>query len=391
MRLTYINWCSASNNWFITENNTTTLLSKWADQQPDLSSVTLQLSPANYTTHWVSMPGVKARMVSKAIPYALEEFMIGDVQDFTVVASGKELGKHRAYVIDSALIETLTDLLQLHHLELDGLVPLSACMESGHHISKFNEGWLVNIQGVFEGWVPDTALIAVLDGLSSTSLTSSLSLDKLTITADTRDQATLLKTNIETSFPEFCNVIEIQTEWPYSYSNVSLSKPNNKSLMVNKSAKWWSSAAALAAIWLILLTGGLIIDNQLLSQRVKEVRANSVGLYKDWFPGERIRYLERQFDEKLGGETNSSGGFVYTMKGIASVYRTPEIVKSIKFQSIRYSDRLDEITLEVTSDSMPALQKLKESLEKEGLSADIASATNDKGNVKGRIRVGGSV
>ena len=70
------------------------------------------------------------------------------------------------------------------------------------------------------------------------------------------------------------------------------------------------------------------------------------------------------------------------------MYAAKGLQKSVQLQSMRFNDRLNELVIELKAGSLAELQTLKQALEQEGLLAEVASATNDKDGVKGRLKIG---
>lgn len=385
-----VQWHATLSQWTIHTNQEVKSLEEWADTLPELTAVTLQLSASNYVAHWVALPGIKARMVNRAMPYALEELILGDLNDFTVLTSGSYKTFHRAYVVANDIAERLLAVCDLHHVRVQALVPETAALPLTPCI-QYNAGdWLVQLPGRFEGRVPETAIAAVLE-----SVLADYTAEELIVIGNNLDQANLLKTSIETGYPDCFVTIRVEPTapalLPIPAATDLLSGKGLAQQESQKSARWWSGLAAMAAIFSVLSGLYLFADNRLKAQQVSEVRSQSLALYKQWFPGERVRSLERQFREKLdGGATAGSGGFVAIMANVSRVYAGASLQKSIELQSVRYADRLDELVIEVTAKAMGDLQTFKQALEKSGMTADIASATTDKGVVKGRLKVGGA-
>ncbi|MDF1642309.1 type II secretion system protein GspL [Thalassolituus oleivorans] len=385
-----VQWHATLGQWTVHTNQEVKSLEEWADTLPELTAVTLQLSASNYVAHWVSLPGIKARMVNRAMPYALEELILGDLNDFTVLTSGSYKTYHRAYVVANDITERLLDLCELHHVRVQALVPETAALPLISSIQYDAGDWLIQLPGRFEGRVPEGAIAAVLE-----SVLADFTADELIIVGNNLDQANLLKTSIETGYPDCFASIRVEPTSP-----ALLSIPATADLLsgkglaqqeTHKANKWWAGIAAMTAVFAVLSGLYLFADNRLKAQQVAEVRSQSLALYKQWFPGERVRSLERQFREKLdGGATAGSGGFIAMMANVSRVYASASLQKSIELQSVRYADRLDELVIEVTATAMGDLQTFKQALEKSGMTADIASATTDKGVVKGRLKVGGA-
>ena len=114
-------------------------LEKWAEEQAELAPVSLLLSANNYAASWVSLPGVKGRHVNRALPFALEDMLIGDISDYTIIPSGSVAGRHKAYLVASDLVDRLLEVLALHHVRLVSLVPETALLVSGNIITRSND------------------------------------------------------------------------------------------------------------------------------------------------------------------------------------------------------------------------------------------------------------
>jgi len=133
------------------------------------------------------------------------------------------------------------------------------------------------------------------------------------------------------------------------------------------------------------------VEQHNTQQKADQVYSETLSLYKGLFPGERIRLLERQIREKIsGGGVDSGEGFLATTNLLARVWATAGMQKQIEMTSMRFNDRLQELVVEVKATNLNELQTLRQALEKEGLTAEVASATNDKDGVKGRLRIGGA-
>lgn len=391
MGLPTVQWSADSQQWFITpaDSDQAVELDYWASQQPDLEVLDLQLAASNYACHWVHLPGVKQRMVAQAIPFALEDVMIDDINQYKVIQPISQQNLHQAYLANSDLIQTLADLLELHHLQLRSLVPVSARLADSNGLVRHQQGWLVKLNQSFEGWLPDAALMPTLDALIQEK--EDFKVDGLVIHSDKRDLALLAQTNLDSSFPGVFTNTVISTDAPATQSvgsKYSLISMLAAATNAAKPPRWWGGIAAMAATWLVLAISGLFIDNQIKAQQITEVRSQSVSLYKQWFPGERVRFLSRQFNEKLSGNNSSSTGLLPLLTNLSEAYQQPSIAGKLTLVSLRYSDRIDEVTIEVVATALPVLQELKVFIEKSGLKADIASATNDGESVKGRVRIG---
>lgn len=369
-------------------------LAQWAESKPDLSTVRILLSAMNYSCHWVSMPGVSGRNLSKALPFALEEHLLEELDDYQMVAAGKSDGKVRAYVAGIELIERLMETCSAHHLIVKQLIPETALLPKGSVIVRDGEDWLFSLPGKLEGRVSDIALTAVLESV----LEGQESDQPLEIRAPALDQARLLTTSLETGFPdafsEINNVLGsssalfVEQAGASSLPNLLTGQFQQREATENKPKAWWRPLVTMAAVWLVVFAGYLMLENRHLEQQSLEVRKQSIALYKKLFPGERVRMLERQFREKLNGDSPAEAvGFVALVNGTAKAYSASGL-KTVNITSIRYNDRLQELMVEVKAVNLSDVQALRQALEKQGLKADVASASNEKNGVKGRLKVG---
>ena len=369
-------------------------LSEWAEAKPDLTQVRILLSAMNYSCHWISMPGVSNRNLTKALPFALEEHLLEELDHYQIVSAGKSGSMVRAYVVSAELIERLMETCSAHHLIVKQLLPETALLPKGSVIVRDGDDWLFSLPGKLEGRVSDIALTAVLES----TLEEQTSDQPLEVRAPTLDQARLLTTSLETGFPEaFSEINSVlgSSSALFSENAAAPSLPNllsgqfqQRDREENKPKAWWRPLAAMAAVWLVILAGYLVLENRQLEQRSLEVRKQSIALYKQLFPGERIRMLERQFRSKLNDESPVAAvGFVALVNGTAKAYSASGL-KTLDITSIRYNDRLQELMVEVKATNLNDVQALRQALEKQGLEAEVASASNEKNGVKGRLKVG---
>lgn len=365
-------------------------LEKWAEDQAELAPASLVLSANNYSASWVALPGVKGRHVNRALPFALEEMLIGDISDYTIIPSGSAAGRHKAYLVATDLLDRLLEMLALHHVRLVSLTPETAFLGGGNVVVRSGDGWLASFPGRIEGRLPDGAMPALLESVTNEPFN-----DVLTISAPSRDQANLLKSTIATGYPEAFDDIEISSQAAF-IDDISVNLLQGRALSTaeeNKPAAWWRGIAAFAAFFAIASVVYLGVSNHQLSQKVDQVSDASISLYKRWFPGERTSNYEALFRRKLRGEstTESGAGFVSIMSEVAHAWSGGNAKAAIEVQSIRYSERMGEFLLDVTAKEQNDLQVFKQALEARGLTAEISSATADKGVFKGRVKVGGAV
>jgi general secretion pathway protein L len=133
------------------------------------------------------------------------------------------------------------------------------------------------------------------------------------------------------------------------------------------------------------------IENKRLIAQQEQVKAETIGLYKRLFPGERIRFLERQIRSKVKGDsTVTSAGVMIMLSQASKALQQDNLKQMIQWQSFRFNDRQNQLIIDLTSKTLSQLQSYKAALEQQGLSVEIAQATNDDKGVKGRLKIGAS-
>lgn len=396
METVKVQWNTLAGSWLISPVNgqQSQTIEQWAEGLADLTQVRMILSATNYAVHWLSLPGVSSRHLSKVMPFALEESLIEDINDYLILPAGQVNKRFRAYVIANDLIERLLQSCQLHHIVITELIPETWLLSAGNKdnlIIRNELGCFICLPGLFEGYVNDTALTPTLESIFAREA----KVERLLLKGHSLDALQLLETTLETSFPGQIQQIDKQL-LEQAAAEIS-AKPLN--LLVGqyqtqsqeqKPKAWWRPLVAMAATVLVIWTVMLYSEVNRLKSQSQQVHEQSVALYKQLFPNERIRSLERQFREKLSGESSTTSiGFLSSTNKLAMAYSQQKLEKNVRLSSMRFNDRLQELTIEVHAANLDELQKLRQALENAGIQAEIATATNDKDGVKGRLRIGG--
>lgn len=367
---------------------TTQSLTSWAEAMPDLTQVSLVLHAKHYLVRWVDMPGVKARQQAKALPFALEESLIQEVDQYLILPDAQQGSKVRAYVIEEDFLDRLIQACKLENIELLNLIPVTAFVQEPWLIQRFEKGWFVNLYGHHEAWVSDLSLAVFLE-----SCLDGINEKKLLIKAQGLDQAQLMRSNIETGFAEAFVDIDVQVE---SADVLFTQEPRSNAInfLANrlqhenkKESKpiWFKSLVILAAACLVIWFAHLNITTHQLENQSTQVRKQANRLYKQLFPGERIRALKRQFKAKLSGSSEPNA--VDFMNLIDKTAKVHVQHSGVVFNSFNFSERNKKLALDVQAPTLSSLQSFKDALIQQGLDAEILSANNDQGKIKGRMSI----
>jgi general secretion pathway protein L len=370
---------------------------EWASKKADLSAFRFILSGENYVCRWLTLPGVQPRHLNKALPFALEESFIEDVSQYHIVTAGKA-GKftHQIYCSKTDILERLLDACTLHHIQPRQLIPETS-LAPANCMLHAGEYWLIKIAEVAEAKIHQSALITYLEAICIELADGTV--ESLTIIDKNLDAANLLKMQVETSFSDTFKTIEVQHGGFEQSRNKALTKDcrdlltaqfRPTEIKIDKPAAWWKSAAILAACWAVFSFTQTVMENKQLIEQEKQVRDATVNLYKELFPGERVRFLERQIRTKIkGGNENNTAGFMLLLHKTSTVYQKTNQQKQIKWQSVRFNERQNLLVIDLTANTIADIQQFKSAIEKENLTVEISSATNENSKVKGRIKIGG--
>lgn len=375
-----------------------TALDEWAETQENLAQLRFILQGENYICRWLTLPGVQGRHLPKALPFALEESLIEDISHYHLVTTGK-VGKftHRVYCSLSDQFNRLIEACELRHLELRQLIPETSLVPDNHlvHSGHF---WLINIPGLAEAKIHESALSTFLEGLCDDLAVGSQ--EGITLVDANLDTANLLKTQIETSYAGVFNAINVQHgHFPTLRDKKLLEKCSDlltaefrpAEIKTNRPSPWWKPLAAMAACWCVFAFTEISLENKHLIAQQEQVKAETIALYKRLFPGERIRFLERQIRSKVKGDSTVASTGVMTMLSLVSQALQQDTLKqTIEWQSFRFNDRQNELVIDLTAKTLAQLQSYKAAIEQQGLTVEIAQATNDNDKVKGRLKVGAS-
>jgi len=406
MKTVNIRWNVELETWFIAEietqfeqaleQNQWSSFDEWAAKQADLSAFRFILSGENYICRWLTLPGVQPRHINKALPFALEESFIDDIGQYHLVTSAKA-GKftHQVYCGKTDVFERLIEVCALHHIQLRQLIPETSLIPDNCLLHQ-GEYWLVNIPSVAEAKIHESALTAYLEAiileLNGKTIESIIIIDK------SLDAANLVKMQIETSFSDSFSKIEI-THGSFEQQRDQALAKECKNLLtaqfraaevkVDSPAAWWKPIAILAACWAVFSFTQTAIENKQLIDQERQVKEATIALYKNLFPGERIRSLERQVRNKVkGGGKKNLAEFMALLEKTTTAYQKMNQTQQVTWKSVRFNDRQSLLVVDLTATTIADIQQFKSALEDEDLIVEIASATNENDKVKGRIKIG---
>lgn len=357
--------------------------------------VTVLLDSTQVHLNHVSLPTSNRQKMLRAVPYALEDQLAEDIDDFHFVIGKTDarLGTAVAGIRRSTLQSLLTSF-EAAGINVDTVIPDAVCtpaapdqwsvlIHAGRALFQYGEliATVIDIENL------PLLLQARLD--KSETRPERITLfhpdgDEPDIDLDTAgDQTEIIKVAYNTHpLVVFCS------EFARARSLNLLQgefKPKRKS-----TGQWhrWRLAGSLAAVWLVLYLGINLFELNRLKTRNIEIGHQIESIYKKSFPGsKRIINPRVQMEQKLN-ELRGGGG-AQGSQFLALLTESVPIItaqKDIKVQSIDFRNNRMDIGL--TGTNLQSVETLNKQLNKGAkLKTEITSATAEKNIVKGSIRL----
>ncbi len=336
----------------------------------------------------VTVPGRNLQHVRQAVPYALEEQLIDDVEQlhFAVQKSRDTHSTHYdVLVINHQLLESIMQALQVAGIAAKTvtadylLLPESVLLATPHRM-LFNTEKLrgaaalpnsLQVQDLSDD--NERLRVVVCDSADVSALRQQLSGIQLEEKHCDNNWALCLVENQSSSSP--LNLLQGRFQMKKNGSAASAR---------------WLPAAAVLVLWL-LVQGGLWVSDYLqLQQQDAALKAEIVALYKQAFPqARRVVAPRRQMEQKLQQLRQRSGiaanSFSALLTGSATIMKD---TAALQLRSLRYY--AGQMNLEIQLANLQALEQLKQRLETEkGYRVEIQSVASGKQFVTARLQIQG--
>lgn len=361
----------------------------------DQHKVVVLIDSANVHLNHVKLPTSNRQKMLRAIPFALEDQLAEDVEQFHFVM-GKSESDYGVPVagIRKDTIETLLNAFNEAGIFLDAVLPDAIC-------SPITEGqWSVVIYG-------DKALVQFHDQIGTVIDTINLplllesSLNDAEIKPD-KIAYYYLEGETPPLTPEQTNA-DIETvkiaynTHPLVIFSGTYTKAKSLNLLQGQykpkrktTGQWyrWRLAASLAAAWLVLYLGTSLFELNRLEHKNDALSAEIDNIYRKAFPAsKRIINARVQMEQKLnelkGGGGTAGSQFLSLLSDSAAILSNQ---KEIQIQSIDFRNNLMNIGL--TANGLQSVETLNKQLNTSStIKAEIISATSEKNRVNGSIRM----
>ena len=340
-----------------------------------------------------TIPGRNRQKLLRAVPFALEEQLIEDVEN-SHFSLGPALpgGRYPVVVIATRRIDAILDACRSAGLDVYQLVPdLLAVPCSGDAVCVVIDGDLALVRtGPYSGFVVETENLGLM-----------LAAEEQPEDSPARPVAIQIPAGaVLPDLGEAAATAEISR---YEGSALMLFSQGMGGGIIDllqgvysRNQEWgklwrpWRATAALLLAGVLLSNIVTGVDYFRLRNEREELNARMKSVFLESFPGTRRvvdpRVQMQQQLEQLQRRAGSGGRFLTLLARSADVLRT---AKDIEIAGASY--RAGRLDVDLTAANLQVLDQLKQALSAHGLEVEIQSAAADAGQrVKSRLRIQGS-
>ena len=340
-----------------------------------------------------TIPGRNRQKLLRAVPFALEEQLIEDVEN-SHFSLGPALpgGRYPVVVIATRRIDAILDACQSAGLDVYQLVPdLLAAPCSGDAVCVLIDGDMALVRtGPYSGFVVDTENLGLLLAAQeqpedSLARPVSIQIPAGAILPDIGEAAA----TAEISRYEGSALMLLSQGLGGGFIDL-LQGVYSRNQEWGKLWRPWRATAALLLAGVLLSNIVTGVDYFRLRNERDDLNDSMRSVFMESFPGTRRvvdpRVQMQQQLEKLQRLAGSGGRFLTLLARSADVLRT---AKDIEIAGASY--RAGRLDVDLTAANLQVLDQLKQSLSARGLVVEIQSAAADAGQrVKSRLRIQGS-
>lgn len=342
----------------------------------------------------VSIPTRNRQRLAKAVPYALEDRLAGEVESMHFALGGRAAnGDLAVAVVDRARMDAWLALLHDTGIEPHALVPDLLCLpwQPGEWTVLREHDLSLVRTGVQSGFVADTpnlvmllelalaeaseaapGRVRVIDaGAAGPELPEALGAGAVALVADASPGDPLALMAQHYAAADALNLLQ----GPYSRQEQLL-----------KLWRPWRAAAALLAVWLLVQGIGTAVEYAGLRQRSATLDQQIEQLFRKTFPDvQRVVNAEAQMKQRLAALERSRGQSSLGFLELLLKTGRPLTAAGTELQSVQYRDGQLDVLIEIRD--LQALDGLKQAIEQIGLRVEIQSATAREQGVSSRLRI----
>ncbi|MBE9560814.1 MAG: hypothetical protein IMF15_08490 [Proteobacteria bacterium] len=350
----------------------------------------------------LQLPTQNLQKLLKAVPYAIEEFIADDIDNFHfVVAKNKHDSSTSVVGINEATLTSIIKIFQDASINVEKIIPDALCLAAD------NRQWVcLNYENTSYLQTDITNGMLLSHELLPYVLTNKLQHESQTppekiLLFSEQDNATAfdaLKAENISDDIEIVNIVYNTHPLVVFCGNykqaISLNLLQYKFKPKRKTSGYWQHwrlAASLTAIWLVLHLGLTSFQHTQLQDKNIATRAKIEKIYKKSFPKSRKIVnprvqMEQKLKELKGTAGNSGQGLIFLLA--ESFGTLSHDKKNITLQSLTFRNNRMDIGLE--SGNLQAVENLNKDLNNnKNIKSEITSSSSEKDKVKGNLRIEG--
>jgi general secretion pathway protein L len=346
------------------------------------------------------LPTQNMQKLLKAVPYAIEEFIAEDIEDFHfVVAKNKNSDTTSVVGIDKTTLQNIIAIFQQHNITVEKIIPDVLCLTASDRqwaCLNFEQDSYLQTD-TLNGMVlsHDILPYVINSRLQDEKQTKP---EKILLFSEQDKPSAFDQLQIDDDEIEIIN-ISFNTHplvvFCGQYKQASaLNLLQNKFKPKRKSSGYWQHwrlAASLAAVWLTLHLGLTGFQYSQLKDENNIAKAEIEKIYRNAFPQSRKivnprSQMEQKLNELKGSSGNSSSGLVFLLA--ESFGTLSQDRENITLQSLTF--RNSKMDIQIDSANLQAIETLNKKLnENKKLKSEITSSSSEKDKVKGNLRIEG--
>ncbi|VAW51411.1 hypothetical protein MNBD_GAMMA06-669 [hydrothermal vent metagenome] len=379
--------------------------------------VTVLLNSQCLHLNQLQLPTQNSQKLLKAVPYAIEEFIADDIDDFHFVAAKNKNNSATSVVgINKNTLENIINAFHAANINIEKIIPDALCLATDtkqwvclnyENASYFQTDTTTGMQIAHEIF-PYIVTNKLQDEAQEQPEKILLFCEQENTSAfDTLKAEDALNNNNSDDSNSSIEIIDIvYNSHPLvvfcgNYKQATaLNLLQHEFKSKRKSSGYfqhWRLAASLAAIWLVLHLGLTSFQHSQLKDENIVTKAKIGKIYKKSFPqSKKIVNPRVQMEQKLkalkGGTGNTSQGFMFLLGesfGTIKFGTIKQDKKKVTLQSLTFRNNRMDIGLE--GSNLQAVENINKNLNSnKNIKSEITSSSSEKDKVKGNLRVEGS-
>lgn len=354
----------------------------------------------------LQLPTQNMQKMLRAIPYAIEEYIADDIENFHfVVARNKHDSSTSVVGIDIATLENIIRVFQDTGLFVETILPDALCLPAAKQadetqwacLSYRDDRYLqtdrLNGMVFTEDVFPYVLKRMLHDGKTDRP-------KKLLLFSEQENSETFdtLAQSLADEYEDIETIRVVYNQHPlvvfcgHYRQALPLNLLQHQFKAKRKTSGYlqhWKLPAALAACALVLHLGITAFEQQRLAKQNQLMHAQIEKIYRKAFPQSRKVVNPRvQMEQKLKELKSAAGNKNDLLFLLAEAFGSLDNIDSVSIQSITYRNRRMDISLD--SKNLQAIENLNRQLNRNpNIKAEIISSSSEKDKVSGNLRIEG--